>query len=245
MLLRNTLDKTNKAISQITSMVKDEYDEINYLSVLKDLHLARVRTEQLLSMHKYYKITPEAYENRDNNYIEIKHVVRAYETINDIARRYNVTVDEILNYNHITTNDLKAGSVIKVAIKPIYNTDIIADIPVYTQDIAGQEIYGRDISLEDIGANGDLAVLDPVNTLKQCIINTITTERGNYPADDFGVDWDRNSSSNLWNVKVREYLLNDYRLQEVNNLDIQREGNAVLIQAEVTTINNDTLKVMA
>ena len=54
-----------------------------------------------------------------------EHTVRWYEDIDDIARRYGVTVQEIMDYNNLKTRKLSTRQVLRIPLRR-------ADAPVYT-----------------------------------------------------------------------------------------------------------------
>lgn len=61
-----------------------------------------------------------------------EHTVRWYEDIDDIARRYNVTVQEIMDYNNLKTRKLTTRQVLRIPIRR-------ADAPVYAPVVPVEE----------------------------------------------------------------------------------------------------------
>ena len=225
----------------------DEYSDINYYDILNGLEQTKRTLLRLKAAHKFAKTSKTDFAQLDKHTV-IEHTVASYETINTIAHKYNVTVDSILRNNNINSYEIKAGDKLKI----IKETDTITNeeqvnYPTFGE-LKGEEIYGRDIASDFATSdNKDILVLSPIATLKQGILNRITTEQGEYPfEDDFGIGFrigDEKLTDALLTVKLTYALLSDYRIEDVKNLEVITEGNSKIIKAIVSTINNETIEV--
>lgn len=68
-------------------------------------------------------VAPDRQQEQQDEYKE--HTVRWYEDIDDIARRYGVTVQEIMDYNNLKTRKLSTRQVLRIPLRRV-------DAPVYT-----------------------------------------------------------------------------------------------------------------
>ena len=59
-----------------------------------------------------------------------EHTVKWYEDIDDIARRYNVSVKEIMELNKLKDKKLSTRQVLKIPVKSVVNEEPVKEVPV-------------------------------------------------------------------------------------------------------------------
>jgi len=79
-------------------------------------------TEKVTESAQKTQESPSRQQVQQDEYKE--HTVRWYEDIDDIARRYNVSAQEIMDYNHLTSRKLTTRQVLRIPLKR-------ADAPVF------------------------------------------------------------------------------------------------------------------
>jgi|GEM_PF-2998652 len=240
---------------QIEADKHDEYADTNYPEVLSNLSEIKRKLLRMLSVHKYLRLTKENYLNniQDNaDKIIVNYAVADYDTPSGIANKFKVSLEELLLSNNLTTDQIKIGIVLK--IEQTGNTNgtnsIYKNIPSYGSQI-GDLVYGMDIQNEiSVDNIGDLRILSPEETLKQGILNRITTVNGEYPGEnDFGIDNLAGSDlpqelrENLIITKTMSQLSLDERIDDVTDLEVTFSQNAVKVAGTITTINNTDLTV--
>jgi len=116
--------------------------------------------------------------------------------------------------------------------------------------------YGTDIYLIDgdfqIGANGDLLVLDEKKTLIQDVINRLKTVKGSYEIHpDYGTNiynYIRASADDLTLLElineIEEELLKDPRIWEVNVIVKERNLKGVKLLVEVFPIEENPFNLI-
>jgi hypothetical protein len=247
---KKILEKVDAELQRVSTFAKTELDNDNSLLILRELHYTKLFLERALSLNKYFKISQSSLEAGGD--IETIYVFKTYDNIIDIANKFNTSVESILTLNKITSTDLKAG--MKLRIKVSSNermAELTRNIPVFTDDVSGNEIYGRDLGNKlEIGDDGDIRVLSPERTLIQSILNNIVTEKGNYPTNQgFGMGLygdlihSRELAESIWKVKIKTFLENDFRIKSVSDVDIRSDRDAVIISCTAETINNEILEV--
>ncbi len=86
--------------------------------------------------------------------------------------------------------------------------------------------------------------IDGIEALQQAIVKILSTEKYEYPiySFDYGVEWKKLVGKNLDYVKiefkrlVKEALLNDDRVESVNNFVFENEGDELICFFDVVSI---------
>lgn len=254
--LAKALDEVNQQIAEIKIKNPNEYDEgVNYPKLLNELYQIQRKINRMQVVHKYLRMSQETFIAGDitSDAKEIYHTVSSFETLHSIAKKYNISIELILKNNNISSQNLTAGSALKIvqAEANLLEAGKI-DIPVYTESGDLIEVLGRDLknSLE-IGDFGDILALTPRNTISQGLINRLTTLAGDYPnEDDFGLDYFSDLKTNpelinnLWKVKIMSQLETDPRIKNVKSLEIEDgEEGSKNIRLVVETITGEEVAV--
>ena len=86
--------------------------------------------------------------------VKTTHTVAAKETMYSIARQYNITVDQLRQWNNLAGNELKVGQVLFVT-QPMYNTtpntQPVTNTPVVTQPVKISEGISGTSELKETG----------------------------------------------------------------------------------------------
>jgi LysM repeat protein len=78
-------------------------------------------TSNLLSIGQTLKIPADNQNATDNNYIE--YTVKSGDTLYSIARNYNITQSELMDYNNLTSNLLSIGQTLKIPLNNISSSN--------------------------------------------------------------------------------------------------------------------------
>lgn len=250
------LSKLNSGIELIEAQVTDEFDtDINYSEVLDSLYRYKKQIVARQNLHKFYKMSKETFiknaESGENKKVEITHTVKDYETVISIAQKYNITVEEILQKNNLTSSGITAGVEIQIDVNEKEDTvQTYEDIPTFgTQE--GDYILGMDAANNlDADSDGDIKILEPVDTFMQGVNNRMKTKNGDYPLEiSFGLDSLVGSElpaallDNLAMVKIVSQLALDKRIKSINSLSSNKSENSIKYSINVTAINNKTLDI--
>lgn len=225
----------------------DEFSTFNYTQTLTELYNSRKILMHYLNANKYFRLNKEDFI-KDLGYsyginVEKQHTVKAFETPLSIAAKYNVTLESILQKNNITISAITAGKVLRIDISNSEQKQRYNDIMTYG-DQSNDLVYGNDLPCELAAINGDLSVLDNIETLKQGIQNLLNTPIGNYPLQkDFGIDplvgmeYPEELKQSLIMVKASNQIENDKRIATID--DFKFDKNIASIKAR--TINNKNI----
>ncbi len=248
--LEDSLRTIQQRIQEVN--VTDEYDtEVDYAKLMNNLYQIERKIIRMLNVHRFLRISKEAFliGEKPLEYLEVYHTVAGYENIFSIAQKYSLSVESILQLNNISINNITAGTTLKILQpNPAYPLTIREDYSVYGE-LDGDKILGQDLpnGLLDDGA-GDLWVISPEDTIEQGIINTLTTQSGDYPGEpDFGLDFiNKDSLSddvylNMLKVKIANSLLLDARVKDITDVTLVRTGNALKGTLRITTVNNEDM----
>ncbi|MCK9209285.1 MAG: LysM peptidoglycan-binding domain-containing protein [Ignavibacteriaceae bacterium] len=252
--LETSLMVVSYLIGNVEANVTDEFDTINYAEVLLNLNILQQRVKRLLSAHKFLKVSEEEFsmmfEGKTNRSIEIIHNVTGYDSLMSIAKKYNITEEQILQKNNVLSSEIIAGMQLVVEVESSKGLNkIYEQIAVYGSQI-GTEILGTDLPNELVeNGVGDLKILTNEETVSQGVQNRIYTKAGDYPLEpNFGIELAGSEiPADLMNgmlmLKIVDQLENDLRISDVESLEIEKAGNALIITAAVRTINNQILEI--
>lgn len=252
--LETSLMIVNYLIGSVEANVTDEFDTINYVEVLYNLNVLQQRIKRLLSGYKFFKVGEEEFsrmfEGKVNKSIEVIHNVTGYDTLMSIAQKYNITEEKILQKNNVLSSEITAGMQLLVEVESSKGLNkIYNEIAVYGSQI-GAEILGTDLPNELVeNGVGDLKILTNVETISQGIQNRIYTRAGDYPLEpNFGIELAGSEipadlQNGMLMLKIVDQLENDFRISDVENVEIEKSGNALAITALIKTINNQTLEI--
>jgi LysM repeat protein len=232
----------------------DEFDPINYAEILLNLNVLQQRIKRLLAANKFLKVSEEEFskmfEGKINKLVEVSHSVTGYDTLMSIAKKYNTTEEKILQKNNILSSGLTAGTEVLIEVESSKGLNKIYDqIAVYGSQM-GMNVLGTDLPNELVEDGiGDLKILTNEETVSQGVQNRIFTRAGDYPLEpNFGIELvgseiPADLTNGLLMLKIMDQLENDPRISEVENLEVEASGNAMIITAEVKTINNKILEI--
>lgn len=91
------------------------------------------------------------------NYLE--HVVRWYEDIDDIARRYNVSAKEIMEYNGLKNRKLSTRQVLRIPLKKEEGTETGETQPAVTVEAISADTLAVPVTTEDVPEVPDSTLL--------------------------------------------------------------------------------------
>lgn len=253
--LEKALLKLNEAIETIEKKSTDEFDSVDYSTVLNSLYKFRRQIVGMQNIHKFHKLSKESFikkaENKTSNKIEISHTVKDYETPLSIASKYDVSLEDLLEINNLTSSEITAGTIIKVEVESGDDlTQVYNDIPTFGSQ-EGDLVLGKDAKINlDVDEDGDLKVLDPEETIKQGIISRLSSKTGDYPLDDtFGLDnlvgseFPSSLLVNMAMMKISTQLALDSRIKSLNSIEVTKSQNEVDFQINVTAVNNKSLDI--
>jgi len=247
--LNKILSELESQVLQISGLNPDVYDtEANYAEILKSLNDRIRAVKRLLAGHSIAKMSKQQFLGTlTNQTAETTYTVKQYDTATSIAQYFNLSLEDLLKRNSITAKDIIPGKELIVpAITQDYGTDV-SEIPTFG-DQTGKLILGNDAgsSFAESGI-GDLEILTPENTFSQGVINRLKTLAKQYPGeDDFGLDvfigseLEQDTLNSLLMVKVLTQLALDKRVESVENLEVVRESNGVIVKGTINSIGNLT-----
>jgi hypothetical protein len=246
-----TLTKSLNELERIISNIipTDEYDpNHDYSGLLNNLNQFKTYIIRLLSVHKFARMSKEYFLAQFSGVVETNYKIKDYDTPLSLADKFGVDLDALLEINNIVATDIQEGLIIKVPVAGD-SIAIYSNVPTFG-DQTGDNVFGRDLPNELVAVNGKLVVLEPLDNLKQGILNRITTWRGEYPLDDsFGInnfrqfDLPEDLAQNMVIMDVVNQILQDARIAEVNEIVQSSEKDAVQFTAEATTITKTEVKV--
>jgi hypothetical protein len=231
---------------------KDEYDKNDYSAIIDVFTQVQRNIIRMASIHKYSKMSKERFINKVNNNSAnkniITHTVKTYETISSIADLYGNDVDEILKMNNKRSFEINPGEKLLIEVENS-TTDTINDIPTYADPI-GSNVLGNDISKELADRDNDIYVLPNTETLKQGILNRITTNRNAYPMIlSFGIDTKNTFElpddlfESLTTIKIQELLLEDKRIKNIENISLDKQENSLTYNISGEAIDNTKIEI--
>lgn len=235
------------------SLIKptDEYDDVDYSKINREIEEARRAIRRLQSAHKFYQLSKESFLSILSQSRLTQHVAASYETILSIAKKYSVDVQTILDINNMTSNQLAGGNIISLPIMNADSVKTLQNIPVFG-DVTGNLAYGNDVAIDFTeDAKGDLAILSPEETLQQGLGNRVNTKIGGMPLDpSFGHNSFSNSglpadlTANLVLVDMANNVLQDTRISGINELKVEqittgKDLKATYSLSATTIINSD------
>jgi len=241
-------------IGTVEQNATDEFDVVNYAEILMNLNRVQQLIKRLLAANKYLKISEEQFskmfDGQTNKLVEVTHTVTGYDTLMSIARKYNTTEEGILQKNNILSSGITAGTEILVEVESSIGLNKIYDqIAVYGSQI-GMNVLGTDLPNELVEDGvGEMKILTNEETVSQGVQNRIYTKAGDYPLEPnigielAGSEIPADLQNGMLLLKIMDQLENDPRISEVENLEVEASGNAMIITAQVKTINNQILEI--
>jgi LysM repeat protein len=241
------------AITQKEAEGKDEFHNKNYAGIFNGLYQYRNQLLKKLSIHRFAKLSKEDFilQNDVNasKSIQKYHKVKSYETGTTIAKLYGTTLENILKVNNVRTDEIVAGKILKINITPTsVITRVYENVPTYGSQL-GDLVYGKDLPDELATEDGDLKVLDPIETLRQGIYNRVTTQKGGYPfQEDFGIgligeDFPEELSDSMFMVEVQTQLSQDARISSIDNLTLVKTGGNRVVIGNLTAITGAEIDI--
>lgn len=254
--LETSLRIVTYLMGSVEANATDEFDTINYSEILFNLNLLQQRIKLLLGASKFLKVSEEQFsqmfEGKVNRLVEVTHTVTGYDTLMSIAKKYNTTEEKILQKNNILSGQMEAGVQLTVEIESSKGLNkIYNEIATYGSQL-GMNVLGTDLPNELVEDGiGDLKILTNEETVSQGVQNRIYTKAGDYPLEpSFGIGQLAGSeiipadlANGMLMLKVVDQLENDLRISEVESVEIEWGGDAMIITAAVKTINNKILEI--
>jgi LysM repeat protein len=253
--LETVLTNVKARILQVENLNPDELDQTtDYSFILFKLYQAQRKIERMLAVSQYLRVSKESFLQGTQPFqsVEISYTVTSFDNIFNIAKKYSTTVDAILEINNVTIAEIKTGDVLRILVpSQIQSSAITNNYPVYGS-LDGDAILGVDLpnKLIDNG-NGDLALLSPEDTIRQGVLNTVTTRAGDYPGESFGLDYmNREGVSNnvyqsLLMLKLNNLLEADARINSVGNITLtnNQDKNSIQGTFSIETVNKQDITV--
>jgi LysM repeat protein len=253
--LERALAITENSIARAEIKATDEYDAVNHTEILYSLYKVKNAIIRMQNAHKFYRLSKDAFilkaERKESKKIEILHEVKGYETLTLIAQKYGIEINQILEKNNITSNDLVAGMILRLEMPDSKKLlAVYENIPTYGSQ-EGILVLGTDVSNNLlVDADGELQILSCEDTLKQGLTNRMTTRKGDYPlADDFGIEIGSSGEipndlyESFYLIKITNQLKQDARISEIIDLSVTREQNSIKAIGTVKTINKQSLAI--
>lgn len=246
--LEGSLRIIDLAIVDLERSMTDEYDTTNYSKTLCDLNNTRRAILKMLAVHKFMRMSKEIFIKQtlgSGQMQESIHIVKQYETPVGIALKYNMSLEDLLRKNNVTTTEIEAGMTLRVNVNQEAFTKIYEEIPTFGSQ-EGLLVLGKDVSnnlqCDDIG---DLNILTPGETVAQGILNRLTCKAGSYIFEEnFGVRNDNSGdlptelSEEMFLQEVKSQLKFDNRIVEIENLLSVKEQTTLKVRGLFTAINN-------
>ena len=222
----------------------------DYSGTAYNLWASVLTNERLQKIHKLFRMTKEQLIQKSQgetapNYTVYE--VRSYDTIHSVARKFNVSIEDILRANNITASEFEDQTEILI---PQLSTNVITvyeNVPTFDTH-NGIKVLGTDLSADcTVDANGDLKVLDEVDSFHQGVTILINTEAGTIPLEDgfggapkIGKEYPQEIISNMITVNLLNSLSQDGRIKDVNNIILEKQNQGdYLIKADAIPINSD------
>jgi hypothetical protein len=207
----------------------------------------RVTREQMQTIFRAY----DAGEPTGKVVISVPHVRSDRDTLRLLEYRYGVAYDTILQYNGLSASAFYAlapGATILIPVEADVTT--AKDIAVFG-DQSGQNILGRDLpNALAAGPDGDLQVMEPVETFQQAMRNLALSIRGDMPFyETFGLDLQAGADYppeailSLVQVKVLNGFMQDPRVKNIDVLSVTRDGNSLSVGVQVQPLQGGSVFV--
>lgn len=253
--LDEALRQIDLTIVDVERSMTDEYAATNYKTMLNDLNNTRRNILKMLAIHKYMRLSKEAFiaksESPSSQKINITHTVSQFETPTGIALKYKMTLEDLLKKNNITTTEFTPGLMLKVELDDNGGTGelskVYEDIPTFGSQ-EGILVLGKDTGNDLKCVDGDLKILEPQDTIAQGVMNRLMTDSLSYPyEDEFGVRSLVGSElpfeliQGMYLLEINNQLNLDKRIESIESLVVERAGNGITISGVVQAVNNITV----
>ncbi len=242
-------------ISEVEKKAVDEFTHVNYVGALNTLNKQKQKIERMLAIHKFVRLSKDIFkkmlDSKGSKSIEEIHVVKDYETPLTIAKKYNMGLSDLYRLNNKTSSEITTGTKIIVKAETTGSLSKTYEGINTFGSQEGMKVLGTDVSNGlDAGVDGDLGVLEPEKTLEQGVKNRLQTKQGEYPLeDDFGLeelvgtDFPSELIESLGIAKMSSQLLQDRRIEAVNNIKVESRQNGKIFTGNVSVVNNKTLDI--
>lgn len=228
-----------------------DYDRTNWSEAIWRVQNAINRLRVAEKADRFERVTPEQMATIFRAYdagqptgkvvISVPHKITDRDTLRLLEWRYGTFYTRILTYNGLDAGSFYAlapGTTIQIPVEADVTT--AKDVAVFGSQ-SGQNILGRDLpNVLAEGADGDLAVLEPVETFEQSMRNLALSIRGDVPFyETFGLDlqagadYPQEAILSLVQVKVLNGFMQDPRVKNIDVLDVTREGNGLSVKVQI------------
>lgn len=231
--------------------------DTDYNEIIYQLETDIAEFEKQKVRYKYDKMSREEFnivlknvaEGKPTNLITIgkEHKLRTLDTLQLLSVIYQVSVDILLDYNQLTSDefdDLREynGTIQIPIVIDIKERTRYSDLPVFGS-VNGKDSWGTDWENEITLLNGDVRVLDNENTLTQGISNRFG-DYGSIPGyenETIDLDWGRDYSPEIVETmtvaKLSQKLLREPRVREVSNIKVESEELGKKYTIDILPIN--------
>lgn len=222
-------------------------DTVNNLEVMANIHkFERITKEQMQRLFS----SREAGIPGKKIIVDREHIVTAFDTTRTISQKYNTTWTDIQDYNDIMPSELVTGMTIRIPVEIDLSVIASKDISTFGGQ-QGNDILGKDLPNELIEASdGDLLVLEPVDTLKQAVENYIKTEPGTLPFyEDIGFnpklsdEYSGEEAQSMIQLRLMNALSVDNRIKNIAIVSSEKVGNVQNITLSVEAISGESISV--
>jgi len=258
-LLFNIKDKISNFDPVDAELNDIDYDGIiyNLEQQINEFHKHRVR-------YRFDKMSEEEFDLMLKNTAEgkpitlitigLNHKLNKYDTPQSLIVQYGVTLEDILEYNKITLEELDDKIELNVTIKiPISinlkESTVYSEIPVFGSH-RGSQAWGTDweneISID--ATTGDIKVLNNTDTLIQTIQNRFG-EYGDIPGYEdqtidfgWGEDIPRDLIDGMTLAKISQQFSIDKRIKEIVDIIITDASSiSKIVTIKLLPVNSDAL----
>jgi len=244
-----------EGIARIEVFNIDEYDEDNKCQLLFDLYKMLNNVETMLNIHKFKRKSkeeiltePDIVEGR----VIVNYQVKDYETPFSIAQKYDLSVEELLQFNNnLKVSEITTGKILKIPTINKAEKERLDSIATFGSQ-AEELILGKDIllPLQADAKGGDLLIAEPANTLAQCLNNLFNTKEGSYLTENqIGIFDIKNQDmppevvDGFTKIRLLQVLEQDKRIASINSIKTDIQGQNINYEIEITAINGDKVKV--
>jgi hypothetical protein len=218
--------------------------------VISDLEKQKVKYKfDRMDKEEFNKVLQNVLEGKKTTLITVgkEHKLTDYDTLQSLYDQYNINIDDILNYNKISTeefNDKKTRgeNILIPLIIDLKSSAVYSQLPVFGS-IDGIKALGTDATNELVVDNGDLKIIDGTDCLIQGLINRYGSygDIPGYESNTIDLDWGSDYNSTMIDlltlIKVKSRLLRDKRVSEINDVIINSQYNGKIVTVNLNAIN--------
>lgn len=254
-------EDTYTSVEREMAKVEDpEYDATDWHGILHNIRVAVDELYKMKNIHTFERVSREHLSLIFTQFMEgdssgkiivnVTHTIRDFDTLRSIERLYGVDWVNILDHNKITTDEFAELDEIIIPVPIELSRRASKEIPVFG-DQTGYNILGRDLPNElTEDNNGDLKVLEPVETFAQGMKNLAVAQKGDLPYyEDWGLDltvgedWPADTYESVVQLRIAGGFAIDPRVREVRPLNITRQGVSVNAEVEIVPVFGESVTV--